>query len=176
MDVNAAVEFLAQAAHESSSFNRLEESLSYTPDRLMAVWPRRFPTRESALAFAGKPHELAEYVYGGRMGNTSPGDGWKYRGRGFGITGRDNYARVARLLNDSLILTCPDRLCTKVTAAMAFAAWWASHPELRDLADAGDTVSITRIVNGGSTGLAERVRLRDAWRLALGTPTGAVAG
>jgi putative chitinase len=118
---------------------------------------------------------LADTVYGGRMGNDADGDGWRYRGRGMPmITGKDNYRRVAKMLNDPIIVLCPDRLCTKVTAAMAGAAWWSSNPKLNALADDqpgdddhADFVSITKIVNGGTEGLADRSRLRDAFKKAL---------
>jgi putative chitinase len=183
-DLDYMVEFLAQCAHETADFNRLEESLNYSAERMAAVWPRRFavdPTAKvkepNALArqLAHKPHLLADTVYGGRMGNDADGDGWRYRGRGMPmITGKDNYRRVAKMLNDPIIVLCPDRLCTKVTAAMAGAAWWSSNPKLNALADDqpgdddhADFVSITKIVNGGTEGLADRSRLRDAFKKAL---------
>jgi putative chitinase len=174
-DVDYMVEFLAQAAHESSSFNRLEECLNYTAERLMEVWPTRFPSLTVAAKYARRPHELADFVYGGRMGNLKPGDGWKYRGRGIPmVTGFDNYVRVAKLINDPMLIACPDRLCTKGTAAIAGAAYWASNPRLNALADDrpddddhADFVSITKIINGGTVGLADRAKFRVAFRAAL---------
>jgi putative chitinase len=180
------IEFLAQAAHESGQFTRLEESLNYSASRLAAVWPKRFAADPSASAkvpnklandLAGKPHALAEAVYGGRMGNgpVGSGDGWKYRGRGVGmITGKSNYELVAKRLNDPLILSCPDRLCTKDTAARAFAAWWSSDRRLNALAldrldddDMADFISISTIVNGGHVGLEARLKLREALKAAM---------
>lgn len=183
-DVDYMAEFLAQGAHESQSFNRLEENLNYTAERLAQVWPGRFaidPKAKTkvpnALAgnLAGKPHALADSVYGGRMGNKRPNDGWLYRGRGIHmVTGYDNYVKVARMLNDPEIVRCPDRLCTKKTAAMASAAYWSSDPRLNKLADDtladddyADFVSISRIVNGGTIGLAERYGFRMAFKAAL---------
>jgi len=174
-DVDRVVEFLAQCAHESASFNRLEESLNYGAPRLMQVWPTRFPTLEAALPYEHEPQKLANLVYGGRMGNLDPDDGWKYRGRGIlMITGRANYARVAKLLNDPAVLTFPDKLRNKAPAAMAAAAWWASNPKLNALADDTDTdddyadfVSVTRIINGGTEGLAARAKFRAAFKSAL---------
>jgi len=176
-DVDYMVEFLAQAAHESASFNRLEENLNYSAERLMEVWPKRFPSLTVAAKYARRPHDLAEFVYGGRMGNVKAGDGWKYRGRGIHmITGFDNYVKVAKLVNDPAIIACPERLQTKGTAAMASAAWWASNPKLNALADDtptdddyADFVSITKIVNGGKVGLAERWKLREAFKASLST-------
>lgn len=167
-------EWLAQAAHESDGFNRLEECLNYTAERLVAVWPKRFPSVTVAAQYARAPHKLADFVYSNRMGNgpVESGDGWRYRGRGVGmITGRKNYELVSKLLNDPSILTCPDRLCTKDTAARAFAAWWQSDRRLNALAmdrfdddDEADFVSISTIVNGGTTGLEARRKLRDAFK------------
>ena len=84
--------FLAQIAHESGGFTVKEESLNYkTSKRLMQVWPKRFPTVASTKPFLGQPTKL-----GGRMGNKDPGDGFKYRGRGYlQTTGRDNPSLVA---------------------------------------------------------------------------------
>lgn len=174
-DLDFMVEFLAQCAHETADFNRLEENLNYSPERLMKVWPKRFPNLTVASQYAGKPHMLADFVYGGRMGNNTTGDGWLYRGRGMPmVTGKANYAKVARMLNDPDIMKCPEKLCTKVTAAMAGAAWWSSNPTLNALADDqpgdddhADFVAITRIVNGGTEGMADRSRLRDAFKKVL---------
>lgn len=174
-DVDVMVEYLAQAAHETLSFNRLEENLSYNAERLMKVWPKRFPNLTVASQYAGKPYALAEFVYGGRLGNSRTGDGWMYRGRGIPmVTGYANYKLVSKRLNDPEIMLCPDRLQTKRIAAMAGAAWWAENPRLSQLADDrlddddhADFVSITRIVNGGTEGLAGRSRFRDAFRAAL---------
>jgi putative chitinase len=174
-DVDFMVEFLAQCAHETANFNRLEENLMYSAERLMQVWPKRFPNLTIASQYAMSPHKLANFVYGGRMGNHGPHDGWNYRGRGMPmVTGLDNYKRVARLLNDPAIILCPDKLCTKGTAAMAGAAWWSDNPKLNALAqdqpgddDHADFVSITRIVNGGTEGLKERAAFRAAFKAQL---------
>jgi putative chitinase len=175
MDPDFMVEFLAQCAHETCSFNRLEENLMYSAEQLMKVWPKRFPTLAVATQYASKPHALADFVYGGRMGNVKTGDGWKYRGRGMPmVTGYDNYKLVAKRLNDADIMFCPDKLCTRKTAALAGAAWWAANPQLNQLADdqigdddVADFVSITRIVNGGTEGLASRAKFRAAFKTAL---------
>ena len=86
---------LAEAYHETGGrMQPVEENLNYSARRMMQVWPRRFPTIASTEPYAGKPQALANKVYGGRLGNVSPGDGWRYRGRGLAqITGRVNYTR-----------------------------------------------------------------------------------
>lgn len=175
-DGDVFAEWLAQAAHESADFTRLEESLNYTAERLIAVWPKRFPSLTVAAPYARAPHKLADFVYSNRMGNgpVESGDGWRFRGRGFGVTGRKNYELVANRLSDPSILLCPDKLCTKETAARAFAAWWSSDRRLNALAldrldddDEADFVSISKIVNGGTVGLDARRQLRDAFKAAM---------
>ena len=111
--------FVAQVATETGGLTRLEESLFYTAERLHAVWPKRFPTVASARPFAGNPKALAEKVYGCRpgLGNTRPGDGWRYRGGGaLQTTGRANY-RAAGFEADPDKLRAP---AGAIAAALTF--------------------------------------------------------
>lgn len=97
--------FLAQMIAESSLDPTREENLSYTAERLMVVWPRRFPTLEAAQPFARRPEALANRVYSSRLGNgpEASGDGWRFRGRGLiQLTGRANYREYGRLINVEL--------------------------------------------------------------------------
>ena len=73
--------FLAQVGHESAQLTRLVENLNYSAKGLQSTWPNRF---DAALAaqLERKPEQIANIAYDGRMGNTAPGDGWRYRGRG----------------------------------------------------------------------------------------------
>jgi putative chitinase len=156
--------WLAQLCVESAGLTRLEENLSYTAGRLMMVWPRRFPTAADAAPYAQNPRMLADKIYGGRMGNTEPGAGWRYRGRGYIMTtGHDNYADTGKGIGLDL-LRDPDQLSHPAIAARA-AGWFWKSSGLNALAEAGDIVGITRVVNGGLTGLAERqdafIRARD---------------
>jgi putative chitinase len=86
---------LATAHHETGAkFAPVEENLNYSAKRLTQVWPSRFPTLAAATPYANNPQKLANKVYGGRMGNVGPDDGWRYRGRGFvQVTGKDNYSK-----------------------------------------------------------------------------------
>ena len=86
---------LAEAHHETGGqMQPVSENLNYSARRLTEVWPSRFPTIAAAAPFANNPQRLANKVYGGRLGNVDPGDGWLFRGRGLAqITGRENYAR-----------------------------------------------------------------------------------
>lgn len=80
------------------------ENLNYTANRMMQVWPKRFPTLASTNGFVRNPRALANRVYGGRFGNTEPDDGWRYRGRGFSqITFKDNYEWASELTGVNLV-------------------------------------------------------------------------
>lgn len=168
--VNRVADFLAQLAHESSELTRWTESLSYsTAERLMAVWPRRFPTLESAQPFVRAPRALAEHVYGGRMGNRpeGSGDGWNYRGRGpIMRTGRDAYAGDGEALCVPL-LAQPELMVTPAVGFRAAGLFWRTRG-CNVLSDAGDFRAITRKINGGLTGLEDRERYRRWARAALG--------
>jgi putative chitinase len=141
--------------HESGGLTIVQENLNYSASRLMAVWPSRFPTLASAQPYAGNPQKLANKVYGGRMGNTGPNDGWTYRGRGFiQITGKDGYASVGALAG--LDLVGHPELAADPAKAGAVVAAFSSWKKLNVPADAGDFVAHTRKINGGTIGLDDR--------------------
>lgn len=158
-------DFLGQILHESAMLTRVEESLYYTtPERLCSVWPSRFPNLRSAAPFVRNPQALANKVYGGRMGNSELGDGWKFRGRGLlQVTGRDNYAAVGRALGLDLAGN-PDLLKSPPVALRASIAWWEGN-----IPDSvmGDIKRITRRVNGGAVGLEHRQQLSSIAKDAL---------
>lgn len=154
--------FLAQCAHESAGFSRLAENLNYSAAGLAVTWPGRFRGADGqpsalALAYQRRPVVIANHVYANRMGNGSEesGDGWRYRGRGLlQITGRGMYQRCGEALGLPL-LEQPDLLLQPEPAALSAAWFWQSNG-LNALADAGDFEAITRRINGGLNGLAER--------------------
>ena len=163
--------FLSTLAHESKELTRWEENLSYSAKRLTEVWPNRFPTLAAAQPYAKNPKALAEKTYGGRktLGNTQPGDGWKYRGR-FPIqaTGRDMYRKLARALGDRAIETDPDLFTKNRLVGFRASAWiFAVDKGCNRLADQlrmdgsghdrGVLTEICRSINGGLNGLSERL-------------------
>lgn len=155
--------FVAQLAHESNEFSRLEENLNYSAPRLMQVWPRRFPDMATAEQYAHKPEKLANNVYGLRLGNGGPetGDGWRYRGRGpIQITGRRNYARLEAAISVP-VLSAPD-LLLQPYAGIRSALWYWDFAKLDNHDDDDDVRAETRLVNGGEHGLAQRQAYFDS--------------
>lgn len=152
-------DFMGQILHESGKLSLVEENLNYTTAaRICAVWPKRFPTECDALPFVRKPVDLANRVYGGRMGNVTLGDGFKYRGRGLiMVTGRENYRAVGHVIGLDLEES-PDMMGQPGIALLSAIAWWEGH-----VSDAimGDVKKVTRAVNGGLVGLDDRIALTE---------------
>lgn len=160
-DPNEMSMILAQVSEETGDFTRMEENLKYTTvKRMQEVWPARF-LHNPALAqrlINGGPEAIANNIYGNRMGNKEPGDGWKYRGRGYiQLTGRDNYAAASKRLGIDL-LSNPDLILTdpKIAAKTTLDWWLHRGGNLRGKAAAGDLVGVTKLVNGGTTNLSGR--------------------
>jgi putative chitinase len=157
--------FLAQLAHESGQLQWLAENLDYSAQRLMQVWPSRFPTLDKARIYEHNPKQLADHVYAKRLGNgdETSGDGWRYRGRGLiQLTGRSNYRAAAQGIGQPLVEQ-PELLEQPGVAAHS-AAWFWKYRGLNELADAlnGDNdtekfQAITTQINGGVVGLKERI-------------------
>lgn len=161
MGVDELSDFLGQILHESGRLERVVENLNYSAERLMAVWPSRFPTHAGAQLYARNPPKLAEKVYGGRLGNDTPGDGARYIGRGLlQVTGKDNYRAVGQAIGVDLVHT-PELLAQPDIALRASIAWWEAR--IPDPA-MGDVKRVTKIVNGGTHGLADRQALTDKAR------------
>jgi putative chitinase len=155
--------FMAQCYVESGGFRITQENLNYSAKRLVQVWPNRFKSVKDAEPYANNPQALANKVYGGRMGNTGPNDGWLYRGRGIKqITGKDNYRECGRYLGIDL-LKDPDKLLDPFIGAKA-AVWYWNRANCNAPADRNDIRGVTKAVNGGYNGLADR---RAAFRKAV---------
>lgn len=152
---------LANTHHETGGFKNVEENLRYKPQTLMKLWPHRFPTMEKASQVAsGGPVVVANTIYGNRMGNEQPGDGWKYRGRGFiQLTGKENYTRASKALGVDLV-DDPDQVAEDPTMAAASALYfWKANKRISEKAKAGDVAGVRKIVNGGTIGLEDTQKL-----------------
>ena len=154
--------FLAQCGHESGGFRLTKENLNYSAKGLNGIFKKYFPTLESALPYERKPEKIANKVYGGRMGNgpESTGDGAKYCGRGYiQLTGKDNYTAFGKSIGEDV---CANPQVVAEKYALLSAAWFFSKNGLHKMADGGATdsvvTSITKRVNGGTIGLADRIK------------------
>ena len=151
--------FLAQCHHESGGFKKVVENMNYSSARLLQVFPKYF-NEENVQMFASNPQRIANKVYGGRMGNVKPNDGWDFRGRGyFHLTGRANYELFEKetglkvVDNPSLVATL---------YPMESAAWFWRRNKIHELCvDATDkTIAlVTRRIQGGRLGFKERKEL-----------------
>ena len=148
--------FLAQCGHESNNFTVLEENLHYRAETLDKIFPKYFvKAGRKAADYAKQPEKIANIVYGGRMGNTQPGDGYLFRGRGvIQLTGRDNYTNFGKTLNKSA-----EEVASYVTSkegAIESACWYWNSRNINKAADASDIVAMTKLINGGTIGLEDR--------------------
>lgn len=160
---------LGQCAVESEGFRALEEDLNYSAARLCVVWPNRFPNEAAASPCARAPEQLANTVYADRLGNgnAASGDGWRFRGRGLiQITGRDNYQRFADAMGMT-IDAAADHAGTQQGAADSAVWFWSTH-RLNVFADSWMLEKITISINGGTEGAADRVRMCNLARQAIG--------
>jgi len=174
--------FISQCAHESSDFRVLQENLNYKEATLLKVFPRYFgPGKENAAEYAGKPEKIANYVYmdknrskAGALGNVKEGDGWLFSGKGLKqCTGRSNVSAFGK----SVGMTAEEAaeyLLTK-KGALESALWFWGSRNLNDVADTGDVTKLTKIINGGNIGLADRQARYTKAMAALGGKVSAAA-
>jgi putative chitinase len=149
--------FIGQCSHECGNFTKLEEGLSYAADRLMKIWPRRFPNMEIAQRYARNPKALANNVYANRMGNRdeASGDGYRFRGRGcIQTTGHSAYFHAGQALGADFVMQ-PDLVAMPKYAALTAGFFWDTH-KLNAFADSQDYVTMTKRINGGTIGLEDR--------------------
>jgi putative chitinase len=149
--------FVAQCAHESGGFRFLKENLNYKAESLSRVWPKYFKDPAVAKQYAQKPEAIANRAYANRMGNgdEASGDGWKFCGRGLiQLTGRSNYQAFADSIETD-IEDIPEYLATFEGSCQS-AAWFWETNNLNKWADAGDILTLTKKINGGVLGLADR--------------------
>jgi predicted chitinase len=161
--------FLSNIYVETGGLRTLVENMSYSGPRMMQVWPSRFPTIESTNGFVHNPRALAEKVYGGRLGNTRPGDAWAARGRGgYQTTGMDNYRALAAATGqDVAVLTSENSpLTTRAGASRSATIFWKSAG-MNEMADKGQSRLIRIRGNGGTLGLDHLLSLEAKARSAL---------
>jgi putative chitinase len=157
-DVNSMSHLIGHMAEETMGFTKFEESMYYSAERLHVVWPSRFPSIASALPYAHNPQKLANKVYGGRMGNTGPNDGWLYRGSGpLQHTGKSEFERVKRRTGVDVVSN-PDLLRSRTdakTGLLGAASYFVDRGALAP-AKRNDVTGSTKAINGGTIGLTDR--------------------
>lgn len=164
---------MAQGSLECGAGTEVEENLNYSAPRMTQVWPSRFPTVNSALPYAHNPRALANKVYNGRMGNaTGSNDGYNNRGRGFSqTTGAEGYATLQAFLakhglpldlkNHPELINDPRYFleCGVADFIICGCLPWALLDNI---------TQVTKHLNGGYTGLADRIVWLRRWKAALG--------
>jgi len=161
--------FIAQIGHESGNFKYSSENLNYGAAGLRATFGKYFPTDELANEYERNPEKIANRVYASRMGNgdEESGDGWKFRGRGLiQLTGFDNYTSCGAGLDIDLV-NDPEPLAQNPTAAVQGSGWYWQSRKLNVLADQDDVKEITKRINGGENGLADRESILERAKAVL---------
>ena len=153
--------FLAQIAHESANFSAVRENLNYSAEGLLKIFPKYFKDKATADAYARNPEKIASRVYGSRMGNGDEAskDGFKFRGRGYiQLTGKENYRAFSTFIGEDCVAD-PELVATKYP--MDSAVWFFDKNRLWEICDKGPedevVTLVTRRVNGGTHGLADRI-------------------
>lgn len=172
---NRIAGFMAQCAHESLDFTRLEENLNYSEKALNSVFGRYFGKgKRDAKEYARNPEKIANYVYQdefrskrGALGNTERGDGWRFRGRGIKqLTGRNNYTAFAKSVGISAEESAGYVATPK--GALESACWFWATNKLDRFADKDDNLGLTKAINGGTIGLDDRNRRYKEAKAILG--------
>jgi putative chitinase len=163
--------FLAQCALESTNFTAVVENLNYSAQRLLQVFPKYFRNVDPN-AYARNPQKIGSRVYANRMGNgdEASGEGYKYRGRGYiQLTGKNNYQAFSGFIGEDCVAN-PDLVAT--TYPLASAAYFFKANNIWAICDRGandaTVTSVTKVVNGGTHGLAERIQNFKKFIQALG--------
>jgi len=153
--------FVAQCAHESGGFTAIKENLNYRPESLVKLFGKYFnlDLAKQYCAHPNKQEFIANRIYASRMGNgdEASGDGYRYCGRGLiQLTGKSNYQAFADSLQMA-VEDVPEYLATFEGAAQS-ACWFWEANNLNRWADAGDILKMTKIINGGTIGLEDRIK------------------
>jgi putative chitinase len=161
--------FLAQCGHESGNFRAVSENLNYSAKGLLGTFGKYFNST-TATQYERKPELIASRVYASRMGNGDEAskEGWKFRGRGYiQLTGKSNYTSFTKFIGEDCIAN-PDLVATKYP--LASAAFFFNNNKLWSICDKGatdaDVTAVTKRVNGGTIGLADRIKhFKEFWNL-----------
>jgi putative chitinase len=153
--------FLSQCGHESGGFKAVSENMNYSADGLKKIFGKYFPGN-LAESYARQPEKIGARVYASRMGNgdETSKEGFKFRGRGYiQLTGKANYTKFTQFIGEDCV-TNPDLVATKYP--LASAAFFFDSNKLWSICDKGaddaTVTAVTKRVNGGTIGLADRIK------------------
>jgi predicted chitinase/peptidoglycan hydrolase-like protein with peptidoglycan-binding domain len=165
--------FMGQMQVESGGYSRMTEGLGYSGSRLLEVFPGRNGMNTLAEAnkiAAGGPEAIANEIYGGawgkkNLGNTEPGDGWTFHGRGYvQLTGRAGYEKMGKELGLDLVKH-PELAEDKEVAAKIAIQYWKDRVQANG--HQTDVDAACKDINGGHNGLGERRNAAGAWQDAI---------
>lgn len=172
LPLGALPEFIANIAHESGGFRLRKESLLYTrPERLVQVWPSRFGIgKKDPKQYINNSVKLANFVYGGRMGNIQPNDGSAFVGGGFAqITGRDAYTIYHRFSKRSGTVQDTAKWVQDTDEGAMDSAFWffCEYKNLEQLGVQDNFRTLVTRWNGGLIGMQDREKYLENARKAL---------
>lgn len=159
--------FIGQCQHESGSFKRVRENLNYSARALRSMFGKHRITDEECEKYGRTDDQpankemIANTIYGGEwgaknLGNTEPGDGWQFSGRGvIQLTGRANYQKLSDAVGVDFINS--PHLLEQPEYAILSAGWFWDSKNLNQYADEQDWLTLTKRINGGTIGLEDRV-------------------
>jgi len=167
MSPERAAHFCGQISHETGGFRVFDENLSYSSTGLKKTFGKYFP-KDLSESYARQPIKIASRVYANRMGNGNEAsqDGWKFRGRGaIQTTGKSNYKAFSDSIKMPIIMINPDLVANEYSFESAI--FFFEKNNLWAIADKGvnpkTILSITKRINGGTNGLADRESLTNRY-------------
>jgi len=157
---NRIAAFIAQCGHETAGWKVFTENLNYSEKALNTLFHKYFAGAGlNAADYARQPEKIANVIYASRMGNNDSSDGWKYHGRGaIQLTGKDNYKQFSRDCGIPAYYL-PELITDDMNNIIRTGTWYWTKHNLNDYADKSDIKGITKKINGGYIGLAERTSL-----------------
>lgn len=165
---------IANLHFESAGFRLMVERGDYPARTLVRVFPRQYPTLAQAEADDGDAEKILNKAYGNRLGNTEPGDGWRYRGRGFiQVTGKANYHQIGEAIGVDLVAN-PDLAADPVVAleiALRYIVQRTrSEKTLMEWAHLDDARQLRRGISGGLHGIDDVLELQQQYLGAFAAP------
>lgn len=166
-DPRQIAEMLALTEYESQGYSKTTENMKYSsPERLVKLFKEVTNINQARQLVNAGEVAIANTVYGGgkgaSLGNTEPGDGWKYRGRGFvQLTGKSNYAKIGNELGVDLV-NKPELASTDPNVMAAIAVnFFKNSKLLQSISTTGDFGRAATGLNGGNAlpGMSERYQL-----------------